>query len=141
MRLQTSPLFCVASYIMEKRAIASWKGRMSLIMHHGCVSRVHGAWTADDRDDAWRRETEARARLTVERDRGRRQALTRSLSKSLPGVRLIKSIAVTRSPSLGRCCTISGKYKHEATSSRKSSTFSGWILRSGVDNVSLRADR
>ena len=69
---------------------------MSLIMHHGCVSRVHGAWTADDRDDAWRRETEARARLTVERDRGRRQALTRSLSKSLPGVRLIKSIAVTR---------------------------------------------
>ena len=96
---------CVASEVKEKYAIASWKRRRSLITYMDAL-------VADVRDDVWRRKRRERVgRLNA--TTADVQALTRSLSRSLLSMRLIKSIAI----------------------SRMSSTF---ILRSGVDTSACR---
>jgi len=106
----------------KNHEIVSWKRRTSLVVH------MDALLIADDREDVWRqRRSERVGRLYAT------AADVQALNKSLTGVRLIKSITVTVTQSLRHCVTISGICKHEATSSRMSSTFNSCILRSGVD--------
>ena len=117
---------CVVSYIVRKT-------RDSVVATANVTADHARARVSRGRPRRRLETQEEQARRTVVRDRGRR-----------PGAEQVAARRAVdqeyRRHRLRRCYMISGTRKHDATSSRMSSTFSSCVLRSAAALICQRAD-